>query len=257
MICVGVPLEPIARAHREVGDEHDRVAGTVRAAVLTISALTVWQHKLAGYPDSVTVQSPYGAVMNADHENLCSSPEWAAYLQDELLPTLLDKVDLGRSMLELGPGPGAATSWLGSRVDHLTAVELDPAAADLLAAKLAGTNVTVLTGEVTTLELEAESFDSVGSFTMLHHVPTWPQQFAILAETYRVLRPGGVFVGSDSLATVALHDFHADDTYNPVDPARLLVSLQALGFARITVGINETLTFTATKASPDDERECS
>jgi SAM-dependent methyltransferase len=196
------------------------------------------------------------AAMNADHENLCASPEWAAYLQEELLPALLDKVDLGTSMLEIGPGPGAATGWLASRVDHLTTVDVDAAATDRLAETHAGTNVTVLTGDVTAMGLPPESFDSVGSFTMLHHVPTWPQQFAILSETYRLLRPGGVLVGSDSLASVALHDFHADDSYNPVDPARLLVALQALGFARVTVGVSDTLTFTATKSAPHDEGGC-
>jgi SAM-dependent methyltransferase len=194
--------------------------------------------------------------MNADHDNLCASPEWAAYLQEELLPALLDNVDLGATMLEIGPGPGAATGWLHTRVDHLTAVELDPVAADRLAKTYAGKNVTVVANDLTALDLPAGSFDSVGSFTMLHHVPSWPQQFAILAETFRILRPGGVFVGSDSLATVALHNFHTDDTYNPVDPARLLVSLQALGFRRITIGIGDTLTFTATKAGRDDEDEC-
>jgi ubiquinone/menaquinone biosynthesis C-methylase UbiE len=194
--------------------------------------------------------------MNADHENLCASPEWAAYLQEELLPALLDTVDLGSTMLEIGPGPGAATDWLRSRVDDLTAVDVDAAAAERLAAKYADTNVTVLTGDVTALDLKPESFDSVGSFTMLHHVPSWSQQFAILAEAYRLIRPGGVLVGSDSLASVALHDFHAADSYNPVDPARLLVALQALGFARITVGIGDTLSFTATKPSPTEEEGC-
>src|ERR1017187_2259661 len=62
-------------------------------------------------------------------------------------------------------------------------------------------------------------FDSVGSFTMLHHVATLALQNKILAEAFRVLRPGGVLIGSDSLASNDLHHFHAGDTYNPIEAA--------------------------------------
>ena len=66
---------------------------------------------------------------------------------------------------------------------------------------------------------------------MLHHVPTLElQQHLILPRRFRVLRPGGVLIGSDSLASNDLHHFHADDTYNPIEPAVLLVRLQSLGF---------------------------
>jgi SAM-dependent methyltransferase len=96
-----------------------------------------------------------------------------------------------------------------------------------------------------------ESFDSVGSFTMLHHVPTTAAQYRILAEALRVLRPGGTLLGSDSLASTGLHHFHADDTYNPVEPATLLVWLRALGFSTVTVTVDEVLMFTAHKPCLD------
>jgi hypothetical protein len=50
--------------------------------------------------------------MNPDHESLCGGPEWAEYLQTEILPAATAGVDLGKDMLEIGPGPGAATAWL-------------------------------------------------------------------------------------------------------------------------------------------------
>lgn len=195
-----------------------------------------------GFPSLLT--------MNSNHAKLCPSPEWADHIQGDILPVLSRDVDLGQAMLEIGPGPGAATGWLAGRVAKLTAVEIDPDAARLLADRFAGTNVEVVTGSATDLGYPAESFDSVGCFTMLHHVQTAALQNAILAEVFRLLRPAGVFIGSDSLASDDLHHFHVGDTYNPIDPASLLIRLQTLGFAPITVMVTDSLLFIAGKPGP-------
>jgi ubiquinone/menaquinone biosynthesis C-methylase UbiE len=191
--------------------------------------------------------------MNENHAKVCTSPEWAHYLQTAVLPALTGDVDLGDSMLEIGPGPGAATEWLRRRVVTLTAIEVDPAAAAALAERYPGGNVEVVTGSADGLSYPAESFDSVGCFTMLHHVPTLALQNKILSEAFRVLRPGGVLIGSDSLASSDLHHFHSGDTYNPVDPASLLSRLQTVGFGDITLIVDETLKFIAAKP-PETER---
>jgi SAM-dependent methyltransferase len=185
--------------------------------------------------------------MNSNHARLCPSPEWADHIQSDILPLLTRDADLGEAMLEIGPGPGAATGWLAGKVAKLTAVEIDEDAARLLADRYAGANVEVITGSATALDYPAESFDSVGCFTMLHHVRTAALQNAILAEALRVLRPGGVFIGSDSLASDDLHHFHAGDTYNPIEPASLLTRLQTIGFAPITVMVTDSLLFIAGK----------
>lgn len=188
--------------------------------------------------------------MNENHARVCTSPEWAQHIQAEILPMLTRDADLGAEMLEIGPGPGAATEWLRGRVGKLTAIEVDETASALLAARYAGTNVDVVTGSATELPYPDDSFDSVGCFTMLHHVPTLALQNKILAEAFRVLRPGGVLIGSDSLASNDLHHFHADDIYNPVDPASLIGRLQTVGFAALTVTVGYALTFTAAKPWP-------
>jgi hypothetical protein len=87
---------------------------------------------------------------------------------------------------------------------------------------------------------------------MLHHLPTQALQFATLCEAFRLLRPGGVLLGADSLASQELHRFHEGDTYNPIDPARLLVFLQAAGFARVTLTVGERMLFTAHKPLEGD-----
>jgi len=188
--------------------------------------------------------------MNENHDKLMPSPEWFAHIQDEVLPQATDGVTLGASVLELGPGWGASTQWLQSRVDRLVAVEYEQESVDRLAAQYAGTNVEVLAGDASALQFGDGSFDTVVTCTMLHHVPTRALQDKVLAEAFRVLRPGGVFLGSDSLPSDGLHKFHEGDTYNPVEPAAFLTRLQTTGFAEITLRVGYNLIFTARKADP-------
>jgi SAM-dependent methyltransferase len=185
--------------------------------------------------------------VNENHAILCASPSWAEHLESDVLAPLVDGLELGDELLELGPGPGAATRWLRHRVKRLVALELDATAAARLADELADSNVTVEVGDCTCVPFPDACFDSVGAFTMLHHLPTQGMQFATLCESFRVLRPGGVLLGGDSLASQELHAFHEGDTYNPIDPARLLVFLQAAGFGHVMVSAGEGLLFTGRK----------
>ncbi len=188
--------------------------------------------------------------MNSNHDKLCGSPEWAAHIQDEVLPVVTAQVDLGRRDAGDRPGPGRGHRMAvpaGGAADRAGADET--AAATALAGKFPGVEVAV--GDATAMSYPDCSFDSVGSFTMLHHVPTTALQNQILAEALRVLRPGGVLVGSDSLPSDGLHAFHEGDTCHPVEPSALLVRLQTLGFAAVMVAVDEVLMFTARKAAPD------
>ena len=185
--------------------------------------------------------------MNENHAKLMPSPEWAAHIHDEVLPQATAGVELGTDLLELGPGPGAATEWLCRRVGRLVAVEHEEEAAARLAEKYAGTNVEVMPGDAAALGYRDASFDTVATCTMLHHVPTRARQDRVLAEAFLVLRPGGVFLGSDSLPSDDLHQFHEGDTYNPVEPAAFLTRLQTVGFAAITLHVSYHLVFTARK----------
>jgi len=185
--------------------------------------------------------------MNENHAKLMGSTEWFAHIQDEILPQATAGVDLGSDLLELGPGPGAATDWLRHRVRRLVAVEHEAEAATALAERYAGTNVEVVPGDAAALGYPDGSFDTVATFTMLHHVPTRALQDRVLAEAFRVLRPGGVFLGSDSLPSDGLHQFHEGDVYNPVEPAAFLTRLQFAGFGAITLAVDHNLVFTARK----------
>ena len=189
--------------------------------------------------------------MNKGHADLLGTPEWAAFLHEEVLPVVTQGVDLGNDLLEIGPGPGAATEWLRHRVRRLVAIELEPEATAALAERFAGTNVEPVTGDATALPYPDASFDTVGMFTMLHHVPTRALQNALLAETLRALRPGGTLIGFDSLPSDGLHQFHEGDTYNPVEPAAFLTRLQTIGFTDIMLQVGDQLLFRARKERPE------
>jgi ubiquinone/menaquinone biosynthesis C-methylase UbiE len=191
--------------------------------------------------------------MNENHAKLMPSPEWFAHIQDEVLPRAAEGVTLGAEVLELGPGYGASTQWLQSRAGRVIAVEYEQESVTRLAGQYAGSNVSVVLGDASALEYPDASFDTVVTCTMLHHVPTRALQDKVLAEAFRVLRPGGVFLGSDSLPSDGLHQFHEGDTYNPVEPAAFLTRLQTAGFAEITLRVGYNLIFTARKADPAAE----
>ncbi|HTB09602.1 MAG TPA: class I SAM-dependent methyltransferase [Acidimicrobiales bacterium] len=173
--------------------------------------------------------------MNEEHMKICSSPEWAEYVENELLPWALGKQDLGDDVLEIGPGPGLTTDVLRRRVAHLTAVEIDPQLAASLATRLEGTNVEVVCADATSLPFEESRFSSVVMFTMLHHVPSPELQNQVFAQARRVLRPGGLFAGTDSVETTARWMLHEGDTYVPVDPSALAPRLDSAGFMEIVV----------------------
>jgi SAM-dependent methyltransferase len=85
--------------------------------------------------------------------------------------------------------------------------------------------------------LPSGEFSSVVSFTMLHHVPTVELQDRLFAEAFRVLRPGGIFAGSDSVTSLLFRILHFRDTCNTVSPETLPDRLRAVGFDDVVVEV--------------------
>ncbi len=152
-----------------------------------------------------------------------------------MLPSVIGDKYLGDEVLEIGPGPGHTTDWLRRRVPHLTAVEIDERLASALKKRLEGSNVTVVHGDATSMDFPAGSFSSAVCFTMLHHVPSSALQDRLLGETCRVLKPGGLFTGSDSTPTFVWNLAHLFDTRVPVDPDSFGGRLDAAGFVDVKV----------------------
>ena len=167
--------------------------------------------------------------MNRLHHWLCRSPHWRKTIEQRV-PWVLSDANLGRNVLELGPGPGITTDLVLVSAPHLTAIELDPNLADSLRARLRGSNVEVVTGDATSMPFSDGRFSGGVSFTMLHHVPSPQLQDKLLREVWRVLQPGGIFVGSDSMQSLFMRLIHIGDRLVPINPDKFGVRLEAAGF---------------------------
>lgn len=168
--------------------------------------------------------------MNERHLKLCASQEWARLVGEELLPWVLGDDELGDDVLEVGAGPGLVTDLLAQRAPRVSAVELDDNLATALRERTRGSNVEVLRADATALPLPDHRFNTAACFTMLHHVPTVELQDRVLTEISRVLRPGGLLLGTDGLDTPDRRELHVGDVFVPLDPAELPDRLHAAGF---------------------------
>lgn len=185
--------------------------------------------------------------MNLLHNRICASAKWAGYVRTGLFPAVLDGVDLGEDVLEIGPGLGVTTRALAERVPRLTALEVDEKYVTRLRREL---DVEIVHGDAAKMPFPDAAFTGVACFTMLHHVPTPELQDRVFAEACRVLRPGGVFAGSDGRVNLRFRVIHLGDTLVPVDPATLPARLEAAGFTDVKVSpVPRRVHFTARKRS--------
>jgi ubiquinone/menaquinone biosynthesis C-methylase UbiE len=176
--------------------------------------------------------------MNQEHLRICASAEWSTAVKNEILPWVIGGRTLGEDVLEVGPGPGLTTDVLRGMVPHLTAVEVDDALASALAQRLANTNVEVVHADGTDLPFSDGRFSAATCLTMLHHVPSVELQDQLLDELRRVLRPGGLLVGVDSLSSPEWLALHAGDTCVPVNPSGFGERLARAGFKEVEVELS-------------------
>jgi SAM-dependent methyltransferase len=99
--------------------------------------------------------------------------------------------------------------------------------------------------------LPADRFSAVTCFAVLHHLPAPELQDRLFAELFRVLRPGGAFVGTDSRDLEIIRAGHVDDVFIPVDPDSLGARLEAAGFTGVGLDVGDyQIRFNATKPQP-------
>lgn len=187
--------------------------------------------------------------MNRVHNLICSSRWWARGVQRELLPWALEGLDLGDDLLEIGPGFGATTDALVRLGHPLTVLELEPDYCRRLSERLDG-RAQVVCADATEMPFADGRFSAAVCFTMLHHIPSAQLQDRLFTEAFRVLRPGGIFAGTDSIGTGALFALiHLGDTLVPVPAETLPARLERAGFVSAAVATGgRSIRFRAVKA---------
>jgi len=105
------------------------------------------------------------------------------------------RLEDGQDVLELGCGWGSLTLWMAERypASRITAVSNSAgqrAHIEARARERGLANVTVITADVTGLDLDPAAYDRVVSVEMLEHVKNHP---ALFARIRRWLRPDGLF----------------------------------------------------------------
>ncbi|HVD15590.1 MAG TPA: methyltransferase domain-containing protein [Actinomycetota bacterium] len=141
---------------------------------------------------------PHGVYTHGHHESVLRSHRWrtaansAAYLVERLRP--------GRSLLDVGCGPGTITADLAALVAPGKVTAVDASAEVLVEARqvLAARGldaVDLAVGDVHALAYPDGSFDVVHAHQLLQHVA---DPVRALREMGRVTRPGGVVAARDS-----------------------------------------------------------
>jgi SAM-dependent methyltransferase len=174
-------------------------------------------------------------VMNTYHRWYCRSAKRARQLEKTVLPRVVRDYDPGTDVFEIGPGPGLVTDLLRQGYARVTCIEIDEKLARSLDRRMAGLNVEVHRGDATAMPFGDASFSAAISMTMLHHVPSAEPQDRLLAETCRVLRPGGVFVGCDCTVSLKFRLSHVFDTMVLVPPETFAARLEAAGFTGVAI----------------------
>jgi SAM-dependent methyltransferase len=187
-------------------------------------------NSLTDWVETATPQDRTSKGVNETHLQFLASSQWAQMLEDELMPWVEAAGDLGDHVLEIGPGPGLTTDLLRRRASRVTAIEIDPSLGEPLRERLRGTNVDVIVADAAEADLPENSFSAAACFSILHHMPSAALQDRLFEEIYRVLRPGGIFVGQESLDLEPIRAGHADDVFTPVDPDELTHRLASVGF---------------------------
>jgi SAM-dependent methyltransferase len=182
--------------------------------------------------------------VNRFHRWYCASAGWAQLVRTSLVPAVLDGTELGGEVLEIGPGPGLTTEVLAGAAAELTALELDPALAVEVRDRVPAARI--VQGDATEMPFPDGTFSAAVCLTMLHHLPTPALQDRLFLEVRRVLRPGGVFCGSDNPGRgLRFRLIHVGDNRTVVDPATFGERLERAGFAQPRIRTGARIVFRA------------
>lgn len=161
------------------------------------------------------------------------------------------------SVVDLGCGGGRNAGELLKRYPEaeITAVDYSPLsvekATEYNRTAVDAGRCRVLEGDVSALDLPAESFDLATAFETIYF---WPGLEKCFGEVYRILRPGGTFMivnESDGTDATSLRFEKIIDGMTNYTPEKIRQALEAAGFASVEVDHDPKkpwITVTARKA---------
>ena len=145
-------------------------------------------------PAALHCPFPAHTAMNAIEHFVCSSSLWRYVAQRHVLPWVLSGARLGDHVLDIGAGYGAATSDLRKRVRRVTSLECDTKSMQSLKSQHAAVADFLVQGDAAQLPFADQTFNSAVCILVLHHLKSRELQDQVFAETFRVLRLGGVLL---------------------------------------------------------------
>src|ERR1700737_425116 len=171
--------------------------------------------------------------MNSFENWFCASGLWRYVTERKWLPWLLEEMDLGEHVLEVGAGPGAATAELARRARSVTSLEYSHDFCVKLHAK--SDAACIVQGDASVLPFESQTFTSAIAVLVLHHLRSSGEQDRAFAEIFRVLKPDGVFVALEIQDGWLTRVAHFSSTFVPVSIDGLNSRLRAAGFSNGSV----------------------
>jgi ubiquinone/menaquinone biosynthesis C-methylase UbiE len=170
--------------------------------------------------------------MNGFENWFCASSLWRTITRRSILPWIIGDSPIGDYVLEIGAGSGAATKELCKHA-RVTSLEYDSGSVRLLAELQKNSGCEVVRGDAAALPFADETFSSAIAILVLHHLKSIELQDRAFAETYRVLRPGGIFFVLEISDTWLHRVGHFKSTFVPISVSEVPARLAKAGFSGV------------------------
>ena len=138
------------------------------------------------------------------------APSWDAEMirNDEVINTILDNAQVaeGKDVLDVACGTGVLIpDYIKRKVNSITAIDISPEMAKIAKEKFAEKNVTVICGDVETVEF-AQKFDCIMVYNAFPHFPEPENLIRVLASH---LKPGGTLTIAHGMSREKIDRHHS------------------------------------------------
>ena len=159
------------------------------------------------------------------------------YKEHSRIDAILKRLPKGKlEILDLGCGDGYLSCKIAERGFNVTCIDLSQNRLDKFKDQAGKLNIKQVLGDVTKVELPADSFDVIVCSEVIEHLPNFKE---VLAEAFRLLKKGGYFIvtvpNDEKLKMIScphcLKHFFRDDHVNSFNKGSLSAHLKEAGFS--------------------------